>query len=87
MAFVSYVWCKFTKKQAVTFIFPSLFLVLCKNDSNFVRQTENYTAMKPNYDTAQEKNDNTILFSKVVKAGKRIYYVDVKRDRLSLIHI
>lgn len=25
--------------------------------------------------------DNEILFSKTVKAGKRIYYIDVKRDR------
>ena len=25
--------------------------------------------------------DNEILFSKAVKAGKRIYYIDVKRDR------
>lgn len=29
----------------------------------------------------QEKADNEILFSKMVKAGKRIYYIDVKRDR------
>lgn len=43
--------------------------------------------MKPNYDTAQEKNDNTILFSKVVKAGKRIYYVDVKRDRREELYL
>ena len=27
------------------------------------------------------KVDNDILFSKSVKAGKRIYYIDVKRDR------
>ena len=27
------------------------------------------------------KAENDILFSKSVKAGKRIYYVDVKRDR------
>ncbi|MBQ2123735.1 MAG: DUF3276 family protein [Bacteroidaceae bacterium] len=27
------------------------------------------------------KNENEILFSKSVKAGKRIYYIDVKRDR------
>lgn len=25
--------------------------------------------------------DNEILFSKTIKAGKRIYYIDVKRDR------
>lgn len=29
----------------------------------------------------QERNDNEILFSKMVKAGKRIYYIDVKQDR------
>ncbi len=29
----------------------------------------------------QEKNDKDILFSKMVKAGKRVYYIDVKRDR------
>jgi len=29
----------------------------------------------------QERPDNEILFSKTVKAGKRIYYIDVKRDR------
>lgn len=29
----------------------------------------------------QEKADNEILFSRMVKAGKRIYYIDVKRDR------
>ncbi len=27
------------------------------------------------------KNEAEILFSKSVKAGKRIYYIDVKRDR------
>lgn len=29
----------------------------------------------------QERPDNEILFSRTVKAGKRVYYVDVKRDR------
>jgi len=29
----------------------------------------------------QEKADNEILFSRMVKAGKRVYYIDVKRDR------
>ena len=36
------------------------------------------------YDKAKldkERVDNEILFSKTVKAGKRIYYIDVKRDR------
>ena len=36
------------------------------------------------YDKAKldkERVDNEILFSKTVRAGKRIYYIDVKRDR------
>lgn len=33
-------------------------------------------------DSYEKSNtDNDILFSKTVKAGKRIYYLDVKRDR------
>lgn len=30
---------------------------------------------------AKGKVDNDILFSKYVKAGKRVYYIDVKQDR------
>jgi hypothetical protein len=37
--------------------------------------------MKPVYENAKERTDSEILFSKSVKAGKRIYYIDVKRDR------
>ncbi|MBO5699299.1 MAG: DUF3276 family protein [Bacteroidaceae bacterium] len=33
------------------------------------------------FENSNDKNENEILFSKSVKAGKRIYYVDVKRDR------
>ncbi len=29
----------------------------------------------------RDRLDNEILFSKTVKAGRRIYYIDVKRDR------
>lgn len=29
----------------------------------------------------KEREDNEILFSRVVKAGKRVYYIDVKSDR------
>lgn len=29
----------------------------------------------------KRKNENDILYSKTVKAGKRVYYVDVKKDR------
>lgn len=28
-----------------------------------------------------ERNENDVVFSKVVKAGKRTYFIDVKRDR------
>lgn len=31
--------------------------------------------------------DNGILFSRVVKAGKRVYYIDVKRDRRDEFYI
>ena len=31
--------------------------------------------------------DNEILFSKTVKAGKRVYYIDVKRDRKGEFYI
>jgi hypothetical protein len=33
------------------------------------------------FETSNGKNEAEILFSKAVKAGKRIYYIDVKRDR------
>lgn len=29
----------------------------------------------------RDRSENDILFSRVVKAGKRVYYIDVKRDR------
>lgn len=31
--------------------------------------------------TAQEGGDKDIIFSKAIKAGKRIYYLDVKKSR------
>lgn len=31
--------------------------------------------------------DNEILFSKTVKAGKRVYYLDVKRDRRHALYL
>lgn len=34
-----------------------------------------------------EKNDSEILFSKNVKAGKRVYYFDVKRDRRGEMYV
>lgn len=36
---------------------------------------------------AYEKNDSEILFSKNVKAGKRVYYFDVKRDRRGEMYV
>lgn len=40
------------------------------------------TTMDYKKDSYEKSNtDNDILFSKTVKAGKRIYYLDVKRDR------
>lgn len=39
----------------------------------------------PRHDT--ERIDNEILFSRTVKAGKRIYYIDVKRDRKGVFYI
>lgn len=37
--------------------------------------------MKENYEPWRERSENEILFSRVVKAGKRVYYLDVKSDR------
>lgn len=38
-------------------------------------------------DDKQEKTDKDILFSKAVKAGKRVYYIDVKQDRKGELYI
>ena len=35
----------------------------------------------------QEKKEKDILFSKMVKAGKRVYYFDVKRDRRGEMYV
>lgn len=32
-------------------------------------------------DIPSERNDSAILFTRSVKAGKRVYYIDVKQDR------
>ena len=37
--------------------------------------------MNEKQESVKDRADNEILFSKTVKAGKRIYYIDVKRDR------
>lgn len=33
------------------------------------------------YNSENKTNDSDIVFSRSVKAGKRLYYIDVKRDR------
>ncbi len=38
-------------------------------------------------DDKLEKADKDILFSKAVKAGKRVYYIDVKQDRKGELYI
>lgn len=44
--------------------------------------------MESKTQNASEKSpDSAILFSKTVKAGKRIYYIDVKRDRRGELYI
>ena len=35
----------------------------------------------------KERVDSEILFSKTVKAGKRIYYIDVKKDRKGELYL
>lgn len=37
--------------------------------------------MKPGNEIGKERSDSEMMYSKSVKAGKRIYYIDVKRDR------
>lgn len=36
---------------------------------------------KPTVATSNDREEKEIVFSKTVKAGKRMYYLDVKRDR------
>lgn len=43
--------------------------------------------MKVNHESWKDRVDNEILFSRVVKAGKRVYYIDVKRDRRDEFYI
>ena len=47
--------------------------------SLFGRQRKEETPAVSSY--REEKEDREIVFSKSVKAGKRVYYLDVKRDR------
>lgn len=39
------------------------------------------------YPIHDKQNDSDILFSRSVKAGKRMYYLDVKRDRKGELYI
>lgn len=43
--------------------------------------------MKQINEQMNERVDKDILFSKTVKAGKRIYYIDVKRDRREALYL
>ena len=43
--------------------------------------------MKQTNETMNERVDNEILFSRTVKAGKRVYYIDVKRDRRDALYL
>lgn len=40
-----------------------------------------------NYYGKEKSRENEILYSKSVKAGKRIYYIDVKRDRKDELYL
>ena len=43
--------------------------------------------MKQTNEPMNERVDNEILFSRTVKAGKRVYYIDVKRDRRNALYL
>lgn len=43
--------------------------------------------MEDRQKSRNDRVDNEILFSKTVKAGKRVYYIDVKRDRKGEFYI
>ena len=43
--------------------------------------------MKQTNEPMNERVDNEILFSRTVKAGKRVYYIDVKRDRRDALYL
>ncbi len=60
-------------------IFPLFFLDVLKNILNFevvIHKPQNMEDFKKN-----QERDKDIVFSRSVKAGKRIYYVDVKKNR------
>jgi len=43
----------------------------------------NRSKEEPQRAQREEREDKEIVFSKTVKAGKRVYYLDVKKDRRS----
>ena len=43
--------------------------------------------MESKYDAMNGKNENEILFSRTVKAGKRVYYTDIKCDRRGELYL
>ncbi len=43
--------------------------------------------MNKDFENWQNRQDNELLFSRTVKAGKRIYYIDVKQDRKDEFYI
>lgn len=43
--------------------------------------------MENEHKQSKERVDSEILFSKTVKAGKRIYYIDVKQDRKGELYL
>ena len=43
--------------------------------------------MKQTSDWMNERTEQDILFSRTVKAGKRVYYFDVKRDRRDALYM
>lgn len=60
--------------------------ILGKGETNFIHYLSMFFLFgkqnrdeKPRY--REEREEKEIVFSKVVKAGKRVYYLDVKKDR------
>lgn len=43
--------------------------------------------MIKDFENWQNRQDNELLFSRTVKAGKRVYYIDVKQDRKDEFYI
>ena len=43
--------------------------------------------MESKYDAMNGKSENEILFSRTIKAGKRVYYTDIKCDRRGELYL